>query len=157
MARYTIVFGFLTLWSLSTAVVNEPWQSWADDADILREHEGPTLTKKDSVPAGYVAAPYYPAPHGGWTSTWTASYAKAKIVVAQMTLAEKVNLTSGTGLLMGPCVGNTGSALRFGIPSLCLQDGALGKSFFMVPISPLTFNCPFQFELSFHSNHPFQF
>jgi beta-glucosidase-like glycosyl hydrolase len=43
-----------------------------------------------------------------------------------MTLAEKVNLTTGTGLYMGPCVGNTGSAPRFGIPSLCLQDSALG-------------------------------
>lgn len=29
-------------------------------------------------------------------------------------------------MLQGPCTGNTGSALRFGIPSLCLQDGALG-------------------------------
>lgn len=27
---------------------------------------------------------------------------------------------------MGRCIGNTGSALRFGIPSLCLQDSALG-------------------------------
>jgi beta-glucosidase len=43
-----------------------------------------------------------------------------------MTLAEKVNLTTGTGLLMGPCVGNTGSVMRFGIPNLCLQDAALG-------------------------------
>jgi beta-glucosidase len=43
-----------------------------------------------------------------------------------MTLAEKVNLTTGTGLLMGPCVGNTGSVMRFGIPTLCLQDAALG-------------------------------
>ncbi|KAE9379142.1 glycoside hydrolase family 3 protein [Stipitochalara longipes BDJ] len=43
-----------------------------------------------------------------------------------MTLAEKVNLTTGTGESMGPCVGNTGSALRFGIPNLCLQDSALG-------------------------------
>lgn len=43
-----------------------------------------------------------------------------------MTLAEKVNITSGTGYLMGPCVGQTGSALRFGIPRICLQDGPLG-------------------------------
>lgn len=57
---------------------------------------------------------------------WSAAYAKAQLVVAQMTLAEKVNLTTGVGELMGPCVGNTGSALRFGIPRLCLQDGALG-------------------------------
>ncbi|RAL59331.1 hypothetical protein DID88_006936 [Monilinia fructigena] len=64
--------------------------------------------KRDSVSAGYVAAPYYPAPKGGWVNTWTAAYAKAQAVVAQMTLAEK------------------SSALRFGIPSLCLQDSALG-------------------------------
>jgi beta-glucosidase len=43
-----------------------------------------------------------------------------------MTLAEKTNITAGTGLFMGRCVGNTGSALRVGIPQLCLQDGPLG-------------------------------
>ncbi|PGH27753.1 hypothetical protein AJ80_00541 [Polytolypa hystricis UAMH7299] len=43
-----------------------------------------------------------------------------------MTLAEKVNLTTGVGFFMGPCVGQTGSALRFGIPRLCLHDGPLG-------------------------------
>ncbi|KAJ5669500.1 hypothetical protein N7462_010570 [Penicillium macrosclerotiorum] len=43
-----------------------------------------------------------------------------------MTLAEKVNLTTGTGYLMGPCVGQVGSAERFGIPNLCLQDSPLG-------------------------------
>lgn len=85
-----------------------------------------TVTKRDSVPAGYVAAPYYPSPRGGWVNSWASAYAKAQIVVAQMTLAEKVNLTTGVGELMERCVGNTGSALRFGIPSLCLQDSALG-------------------------------
>jgi len=85
-----------------------------------------TLEKRDDVPAGYVAPPYYPTPKGGWVASWADSYAKAARVVANMTLAEKVNLTTGTGLLMGPCVGNTGSALRFGIPNLCLQDSALG-------------------------------
>jgi beta-glucosidase len=84
------------------------------------------LDKRDDVPAGYVALPYYPTPKGGWIASWTDSYGKAAEVVANMTLAEKVNLTTGTGLLMGPCVGNTGSALRFGIPNLCLQDSALG-------------------------------
>ncbi|RDW71255.1 putative beta-glucosidase 1 [Coleophoma cylindrospora] len=85
-----------------------------------------TVGKRDSVPAEYVAAPYYPTPPGGWITSWADSFAKAQVVVANMTLAEKVNLTSGSGELMGPCVGNTGSALRFGIPNLCLQDGALG-------------------------------
>ncbi|PYI36582.1 beta glucosidase [Aspergillus indologenus CBS 114.80] len=70
--------------------------------------------------------PYYPAPPGGWISDWSAAYAKAQAVVSNMTLAEKVNLTTGTGMYMGPCVGQTGSALRFGIPNLCLQDSPLG-------------------------------
>ncbi|KAF2030279.1 beta glucosidase [Setomelanomma holmii] len=43
-----------------------------------------------------------------------------------MTLAEKTNLTAGSGIFMGRCVGNTGSAERVGISQLCLQDGPLG-------------------------------
>lgn len=102
--------------------------------------------RRDPVPAGYYAPSYYPskandvynlkfqyvtadfqlAPHGGWLSEWSESYRKASLLVANMTLAEKTNLTSGTGILMGRCVGNTGSALRVGIPQLCLQDGPLG-------------------------------
>ncbi|OCK81721.1 glycoside hydrolase family 3 protein [Lepidopterella palustris CBS 459.81] len=43
-----------------------------------------------------------------------------------MTLAEKTNITCGSGYDMGRCVGNSGSALRVGLPQLCLQDSALG-------------------------------
>jgi hypothetical protein len=53
------------------------------------------------VADGYVAAPYYPAPYGGWAEDWADSYAKAKELVDNMTLAEKTNITSGTGLFMG--------------------------------------------------------
>lgn len=44
--------------------------------------------------------PYYPAPKGGWAPTWAASYAKAQALVSQMTLAEKVNVTTGVGWSM---------------------------------------------------------
>ncbi|KAF1833818.1 beta-glucosidase-like protein [Decorospora gaudefroyi] len=87
---------------------------------------GAAIQQRDPVPAGYVAAPYYPAPHGGWTADWSESYRKASALVSNMTLAEKTNLTAGTGIFMGRCVGNSGSALRVGIPQLCLQDGPLG-------------------------------
>lgn len=70
--------------------------------------------------------PYYPAPNGGWLSNWADAYEKAHQVVSNMTLAEKVNLTTGTGIFMGPCAGQTGSALRFGIPQICFQDSPLG-------------------------------
>ncbi|KAI1391464.1 glycoside hydrolase family 3 protein [Hypoxylon trugodes] len=84
------------------------------------------LHPRDPVPDGYVAAPYYPTPYGGWSDDWSASYEKAIKLVSQMTVAEKVNITAGTGLYMGRCVGNTGSVPRLGLPQLCLQDGPLG-------------------------------
>lgn len=87
---------------------------------------GAAVDRRVPVPAGYVAPPYYPAPHGGWTSDWSESYRKASLLVSNLTLAEKTNITAGTGIFMGRCVGNTGSALRAGIPQLCLQDGPLG-------------------------------
>jgi hypothetical protein len=58
------------------------------------------LDLRDPVPAGYVAAPYYPAPYGGWDSSWSSAYEKAVALVSQMTVAEKVNITGGTGLYM---------------------------------------------------------
>lgn len=65
------------------------------------EAGGAVIRPRDAVPSGYVAAPYYPAPRGGWTSDWSASYDKAKALVEQMTLAEKTNITGGTGFFMG--------------------------------------------------------
>lgn len=54
-----------------------------------------------NVADGFVAAPYYPAPYGGWDEGWADSYARAKKMVDSMTLAEKTNITAGTGLFMG--------------------------------------------------------
>lgn len=88
------------------------------------DHETSQLNTR--AEAGYDSPPYYPTPHGGWVSDWAEAYEKAQQVVGNMTLAEKVNLTTGTGFFMGPCVGQTGSAPRFGIPNICLQDSPLG-------------------------------
>ncbi|KAJ0334381.1 hypothetical protein COL5a_000438 [Colletotrichum fioriniae] len=63
------------------------------------------ISVRSDVPAGYVAAPYYPAPYGGWASDWTDSYRRAKAVVDKMTLAEKTNITSGTGIFMDSATG----------------------------------------------------
>lgn len=43
---------------------------------------GVAIEQRDSVPPGYVASPYYPAPHGGWTSDWSESYRKASLLVS---------------------------------------------------------------------------
>ena len=44
--------------------------------------------------------PFYPAPKGSWLADWSASYTKAAAMVGQMTLAEKVNVTTAIGWSM---------------------------------------------------------
>lgn len=60
---------------------------------------------------------------------WQKAYDKARKLVEKMSITEKVNLTTGTGWGSGPCIGNTGSVPRLGIPELCLQDGPNGVRF----------------------------
>lgn len=79
----------------------------------------------------HAAAPesWFPSPRGGTVKEWTDSYSKAAALVRQMTLVDKVNITTGTGWRMDLCVGNTGRVDRLKFPSLCLQDGPLGLRF----------------------------
>lgn len=56
---------------------------------------------RQSVPDGYVAVSTYPSPHGGWDPDWRESYTRAQAIVDRMTLAEKTNITSGSGWWMG--------------------------------------------------------
>ena len=83
---------------------------------------------KDEPPYGQ-SPPWYPSPKGGTTDGWVGSYKKAREMVERMTLAEKVNVTTGTGWMMGLAVGTTGPALKAGFPQLQLQDGPLGLRF----------------------------
>jgi beta-glucosidase-like glycosyl hydrolase len=73
--------------------------------------------------------PWYPSPRGGTVDNWQQSYEKAKEMVDRMSLAEKVNITTGVGWAMDVCVGNTAPAIDVGFPALCLQDGPLGLRF----------------------------
>ncbi|KAK3942340.1 glycoside hydrolase family 3 protein [Diplogelasinospora grovesii] len=71
--------------------------------------------------------PFYPSP---WMDPnadgWQAAYAKAKEFVSQMTLMEKVNLTTGVGWMGEQCVGQVGAIPRLGLRSLCMQDSPVG-------------------------------
>ncbi|KAK6954746.1 hypothetical protein Daesc_004715 [Daldinia eschscholtzii] len=78
------------------------------------------LLPRDPVPEGFVAAPYYPTPYGGWDDDWSESYGKAVKLVSQMTLAEKVNVTAGTGLFMGMIISENHDVV------LGILDGPLG-------------------------------
>jgi beta-glucosidase len=51
-----------------------------------------TIPPKDGL-----SPPWYPTPAGGTVSSWAESYVKAAKLVEQMSLPEKVNVTTGTG------------------------------------------------------------
>ncbi|KAK1756325.1 hypothetical protein QBC47DRAFT_184753 [Echria macrotheca] len=73
------------------------------------------------------SAPFYPSP---WmdpdAAGWQDAYAKAKEFVSQLTLLEKVNLTTGTGWESEQCVGTVGAIPRLGLSALCMQDSPVG-------------------------------
>ncbi|KAI8138619.1 glycoside hydrolase superfamily [Fennellomyces sp. T-0311] len=68
------------------------------------------------------------APTDG-SRTWEEAYAKAEQVVSQMSIEQKVGLTTGIGWEKTNCVGNTHASEDPFFPSLCLQDGPLGTRF----------------------------
>ena len=41
--------------------------------------------------------PYYPSPWGSGAGDWASAYAKATAFISQLTLIEKINLTTGVG------------------------------------------------------------
>jgi beta-glucosidase len=51
------------------------------------------------------SAPFYPSPWMNGQGEWADAYAKAKDFVSQLTLLEKVNLTTGVGWEGEQCVG----------------------------------------------------
>ncbi|RAH86150.1 putative beta-glucosidase, partial [Aspergillus japonicus CBS 114.51] len=69
---------------------------------------------------------WFPTPQGGALEDWADDYRRAELLVRNMTLIEKINITTGVGWQMGMCVGNTAPAEFVKFPSLCLQDGPLG-------------------------------
>lgn len=73
--------------------------------------------------SSFDAPPYYPAPYGGWVDEWRDSYSKAKKLVDSMTLAEKTNITAGTGIFMGKSIKS--GALKPGYIWIRRSDAAI--------------------------------
>ncbi|KAF7338183.1 putative beta-glucosidase [Mycena venus] len=70
----------------------------------------------------YARAENYTGPFADGGS-WTRGFTQAKALVDQMTIEEKVNITTG---YTGRCVGFTGEIPRLNFRALCLQDGPVG-------------------------------
>ncbi|KAJ7059375.1 glycoside hydrolase superfamily [Mycena amicta] len=62
------------------------------------------------------------------TADWASAVARARKFVAQRTIEEKFNVTTGVDIF-GRCVGNTGTIPRLNWPGLCMEDSPLGVRF----------------------------
>lgn len=97
---------------------------------FLHANAFPHQRQNDSSGGLAYSPPVYPSP---WMDPqaegWDSAYEKARAVVEDMTLLEKVNLTTGVGWMSNLCVGNTGSIPRLGWRGLCMQDGPQGIRF----------------------------
>ncbi|KAH6900622.1 glycoside hydrolase family 3 protein [Thelonectria olida] len=69
--------------------------------------------------------PVYPSPEIAKRGDWAAAYTKAKALVSQLTLEEKVNITGGITPSNG-CGGAITAIERVGFPGLCLSDAGNG-------------------------------
>ena len=88
-----------SLFLLATSLVHPSAQQDGNDTAPYPYATYPNATSPN--PAASVNAlfspPYYPAPWATGQGDWAAAYAKAQAFVSQLTLTEKVNLTTGVG------------------------------------------------------------
>ncbi|EJT75135.1 hypothetical protein GGTG_08973 [Gaeumannomyces tritici R3-111a-1] len=82
------------------------------------------VIKDDSYFYGQSEA-VYPTPNNHETGPWAEAVAKAKKLVAQMTVEEKVSMTAGAPSSTG-CNGFVPGVARLGFPGLCLVDAGNG-------------------------------
>lgn len=79
-------------------------------AAIVQSFLGSTLPVQTSQYNGPIA-------QGG---AWRDAFLQADAMVGNMTLEERVNLTTA---VFGPCPSNSGGVPRLGIPGMCFDDG----------------------------------
>ncbi|KAH3915768.1 hypothetical protein HBI56_042120 [Parastagonospora nodorum] len=71
--------------------------------------------------------PVYPSPNTTSTGDWSHAVSRARALVAQMTLAEKENVTMGfTNAEFNGCNGKSGGVPRLGFPGYCLNNAENG-------------------------------
>lgn len=87
------------------------------------------LTSSVHAQVDGLSPPSYPSPWMRGGHGWDDAYHKAIAFVSQLTLLEKVNITTGTGWMQDLCVGSTGGIPRFDFAGFCLQDSPLGIRF----------------------------
>ncbi|KAF2433190.1 putative beta-glucosidase 1 precursor [Tothia fuscella] len=116
-----LLLAFAGTWVVSAASVTLIERQTNNSASSNSSSPAPGAQSEQTSP------PFYPSPWIDSTTVgWQDAIAEAQAFVKQLTLLEKVNLTTGVGWEGEACVGNVGAIPRLGFPSLCMQDSPLG-------------------------------
>jgi beta-glucosidase len=91
---------------------------------VLPRAHAQNVIRNDTVLYGQ--SPLVEPPIANGTGTWAAAYGKARALVSQMSLEEKVNLTGGVSFILNACSGNIPPVQSVGFPGLCLSDAGQG-------------------------------
>lgn len=71
-----------------------------ESADVLNKRQSAQPFNSDYNGPKFSSPPSYPSPWGSGAGNWSAAYEKARAFVSQLTLLEKVNLTTGVGYVV---------------------------------------------------------
>lgn len=84
---------------VGTSLVQPSLQQYGNSTAPFPAATYPNATAPDPAAQGNAefSPPYYPSPWGSGAGEWASAYAKAQAFVSQLTLLEKVNLTTGVG------------------------------------------------------------
>ncbi|KAG1762842.1 glycoside hydrolase family 3 protein [Suillus occidentalis] len=113
--------------STTTGVITIPLSSYS-----FTPYPTPTLNPRPPIfpatdPLNPPAVSSDPQVVPDFAPAWSAAYQKAKNLISDYTIEEKVNITTGVGWANGLCVGNIPPNKNF--PGLCLEDSPLSVRF----------------------------
>ncbi|CZS93589.1 probable beta-glucosidase 1 precursor [Rhynchosporium graminicola] len=117
------------MWIMKDLVVAVASSLYGKELLLNHRQAYPNTTAPGSGGNSQYSPPFYPSPWMSGQGDWEGAYEKARDFVSQLTLLEKVNLTTGVGWEGEACVGQVGSIPRLGLRSLCMQDAPVGLRF----------------------------
>jgi beta-glucosidase len=124
--------------SVCTAVNDYYWQCLPGTGSTTSTT---TTTTTTTTPGGGTTTTRAATPTSNVSPAWQSALAKASSAVSKLSLADKVNLATGTGWQNGKCVGNILPISSIGFPGLCLEDGPVGvRSADLVSVFPAAIN-----------------
>ena len=112
---------------LSLLVLYLTSSTWASAADPSSVHNTKSTSKNASSPSSSSSSSSFSSHRVNIEPLpWSEAIQKAKLLVAKLSFQDKIDLVTGLGWQVTPCVGNIPAKPAINFPGLCLQDSPTG-------------------------------